>query len=167
MLATATTTILPFFQAALALSFLITIIIVARLYRGIRILNARIDILSNLLKNLRKEIELTSGIDEVVFDEFDAFDAELQTQLKDFTPSRGSSMELFAARANRPLIKSTRPGDKKSSPEQELVTYEAKESGLNVEVKSDMSYIATHKSGQSERISLPDLPDQPEEEAQT
>jgi len=45
---------LSIFQIGLTLSFLVTLIVVLRLYRGVRILNARVGILSNLVRELRK-----------------------------------------------------------------------------------------------------------------
>lgn len=185
--------ILPFFQVALVLSFLILLYVVSRLYRGIRILNARVDILSTIVKNLRKEIQLTAGIDEVVFDEFDTVEAELQNQLQGEFSMRGSSASLELPQVpirGRSLVRSsldldavgaqpetdTPPAAKapaaKNTPvppgkRRDLETYEAKESGLNVEIKSDMSYIATPESGHhAESIALPDLPPPDEESSQ-
>lgn len=182
--------ILPFFQVALVLSFLILLYVVSRLYRGIRILNARVDILSTLVKNLRKEIQLTAGIDEVVFDEFDSVEAELQNQLQGEFSMRGSSASLELPRVpirGRSLVRSSldldavgaQPKAKTDTPPaakhtpippskpRDLESYEAKESGLNVEIKSDMSYIATPESGHhAESIALPDLPLPDEESSQ-
>lgn len=180
--------ILPFFQVALVLSFLILLYVVSRLYRGIRILNARVDILSTIVKNLRKEIQLTAGIDEVVFDEFDSVEAELQNQLQGEFSMRGSSASLELPQVpirGRSLVRSsldldavgaqpetnTPPAAKHTpippSKPRDLETYEAKESGLNVEIKSDMSYIATPESGHhAESIALPDLPPPDEESSQ-
>lgn len=48
---------LSIFQIGLTLSFLVTLIVVLRLYRGVRMLNARVSILSNLVRELRKSQE--------------------------------------------------------------------------------------------------------------
>lgn len=152
------TSILPFFQALLALSFLILLVIISRLYRGIRIVNARLDILSTLVKNLRKEIELTSGIDEVIYEEFDVVDAELQSKLKgDFAMRKHPSMEL-KAHSGRALVRSSIDLDAiPKNAKGDIESYEAKESGLQVDVKHDMSYIATSPfAAAKESIHLPE-----------
>lgn len=151
--------LLPFFQVVLSLSFLVLMIVIARLYRGIRILNARVDILSTVVRNLRKEVELSSGIDEIAFDEFDAVDAQLKDQLKgDFSLRKGVSHELEKKYSGRDLVRSSvdldAVGSSKPAPQKstELISYEAKESGLQVEVKSDFSYIAKPQENNAEAI---------------
>ena len=87
---------LSIYQIGLTLSFLVTLIVVLRLYRGVRILNARVSILSNLVRELRNAnspakaptTEEESKEDEMarVFVDELAEERELQTEmLRDFS----------------------------------------------------------------------------------
>ncbi len=64
---------LSIFQIGLTLSFLLTLIVVLRLYQGVRTLNARVTILSHLVRELRRELRERDSAegtpsDEEIFD---------------------------------------------------------------------------------------------------
>jgi hypothetical protein len=87
---------LSIFQIGLTLSFLVTLIVVLRLYRGVRILNARVSILSNLVRDLRQAQNKTAVQNEVPGEEStqSTEDATAQNFMKDLEEERSLQREM-------------------------------------------------------------------------
>lgn len=74
------------FQIILSVCLLLVLIIINRMYQGLRILNSRVDILSHLVKNLQSELSKTHHIDNPEFEEYLTHENLLQQQMsRDFT----------------------------------------------------------------------------------
>ncbi len=92
---------LTFFQIFTALSVLILLIVVNRLYQALRLLNSRVDILSMLVKNIRRDFEanlaansISSESLEEIIDSYDRIDNELNKKLRrDFSLQNLSTIQ--------------------------------------------------------------------------
>lgn len=90
---------LSFFQIMMVLSFLITLGTVLRLHRGIKILNARVTILSHLVRDLRGDKRAEGAEDAVQAAEFEQKEEELQKAMgRDFKPSGSENKKIRKAR---------------------------------------------------------------------
>lgn len=102
-------TVSSFVQLAMSFSFLVVIVVVVRLYTAVRVLNARVDILSDLVRRLR-DTEKRAQFDEKkrkeqareIMEAYERDDAELQGVIKrDFsymTTNRNRGSAQFTER---------------------------------------------------------------------
>ena len=170
-------------QFLIIFSIFIITIIIARLYRGIRLLNSRVDLLSSLLKKIRLELLELQKLEEDHLAEFFSYDSELNSELKkDFRSKRLRGLERLQSLKmtdSYPTPSKTSTGN---SPKQEtktpISTEEKKGSEddrntlsvynvgkqAQVKVKKDLSYLVTSSQetkGAVAREEIPDLPISP------
>jgi hypothetical protein len=108
---------LSFFQIMMVLSFLLTLAAVIRLHRGTRILNARVTILSHLVRDLRggERAAGTQGVDDAKDApcELERAEEKLQSEMgRDFAPAGADRNTIRKARDLRPrraVTKGRRP----------------------------------------------------------
>ncbi len=105
---------LSFFQIMMVLSFLLTLGTVIRLHRGIRILNARVTILSHLMREVRRvaredEVEATDEAQAEGECELQKRERELGSEMgRDFAPGRQERGSIRKARELQPRVGTVR-----------------------------------------------------------
>lgn len=143
---------MPLFQFILVVTFLVLLIVVNRLYQAIRILNSRVSIQSNLIKNIRAEMKETAEemdeefqelmIDEIALKEAMSRDFTYQkkkTTRKPISLTRSKSPETPEATTSSPRILSrSKPNLSRSNPNLSATSRNRNE---EVPLKTDMSYL--------------------------
>ena len=130
---------ITFFQVFVSLSLLTMMVVVYRLLLAIRMLNARVNIQSSLIKNIRHELE--KGMEDYssefaqMMDSYSAADNELHGQLKrDFSYQDKKHHELLSSY---------------------VVEGKNSRDNLDVAVNTDLSYIGTGSQKEAIKTTIP------------
>ncbi len=146
-------------QFLLIFSVMVITVIIFRLYRGIQLLNSRVDLLSNLLKRIRLELLEIQKLEEDQLEVFFSYDSELNSKLKkDFRSRRPIGLERLQSyrektKQESPAKKSKNTGDKDT-----LNVYEVGREG-QVKIKKDLSYMMTSSGEKPTPVVQEEIPE--------